>query len=420
MLKWMLYFAVAVLVSLFYFSFSFTFLPESLNTKIFLTGIGLLCFVYHMLMHRHLQINRKFLGLILIVLGFSLCCYIAVDYNYTSDYSYATYFISFAVWLFAAYAVCSAIFLVHRQLNMRLLVFYLAAVCTAQCFLALYIDANEGFRALVNTYIYQEQDFLLRVQRLYGIGASLDNAGVRFSIVLIMIAALVMEDPTVRASTLQISVLLMAFFVIFIIGNMISRTTSLGGMLGFGYMLFRSGIFQVIIKAKSVKFNLIFTLLLALAILISMYFYYTDAVFHNQIRFAFEGFFNWVERGVWRTDSTDKLNNTMWIWPTTLKTWIIGNGLFDNWVYGTDIGYCRFILYCGLVGFTVFAFFFIYNAWIAARLFPRYRRMFLLFCCLTFLVWIKVSTDIFIIYALLFATVIHRQQFGLTVKNNGI
>lgn len=44
----------------------------------------------------------------------------------------------------------------------------------------------------------------------------------------------------------------------------------------------------------------------------------------------------------------------MWIWPENLKGWLIGTGLFANFVYSTDIGYCRFILYCGLIGFGTF------------------------------------------------------------------
>ena len=45
------------------------------------------------------------------------------------------------------------------------------------------------------------------------------------------------------------------------------------------------------------------------------------------MRFAFEGFFNWVEKGEWSTSSTEKLNREMWIWPNDQRTWLIGSGL---------------------------------------------------------------------------------------------
>lgn len=92
----------------------------------------------------------------------------------------------------------------------------------------------------------------------------------------------------------------------------------------------------------------------------------------------------------------------MWVWPTDTKSWIIGTGLFDGWVYSTDIGYCRFILYCGVIGFGVFALFFIYNALIFAQRYREYNTLFLALLLLTFIIWIKVATDIFIIYALLY------------------
>lgn len=80
-----------------------------------------------------------------------------------------------------------------------------------------------------------------------------------------------------------------------------------------------------------------------------------------------------METGELRTDSTDKLNTMMWVWPEDVKSWIIGTGLFANFVYSTDIGYCRFILYCGLIGFGTFVLFFVYNACVFAWKFPSFR-----------------------------------------------
>ena len=92
----------------------------------------------------------------------------------------------------------------------------------------------------------------------------------------------------------------------------------------------------------------------------------------------------------------------MWVWPKDTRSWIIGTGLFDDWVYGTDIGYCRFTLYCGLVGMVLFSIFFIYNG-IAINFSLKHVGLLSLFLiALTFIIWLKVSTDIFFIYALLF------------------
>jgi hypothetical protein len=76
--------------------------------------------------------------------------------------------------------------------------------------------------------------------------------------------------------------------------------------------------------------------------------------------------------------------------------------LFEDWIFGTDIGYCRFILYCGLPGFIVFALFFVYHSVVFSSMYPAYRDIFLVLLALSFIIWIKVSTDVFLIYALFY------------------
>ena len=396
------YLMIGVVVSLFYFSFGLTFLPPSINTKMLLAVIGLPTAVFHAILRGSMKIDRALLGAIGFVALFSLVCFVAVDYNHTTDVSYATYFVSFAVWLFSAYTVCSLIRWVHGEINLTILTCYLAGVCFAQCVFALLIDSIPLFELFVNRYIDQGQDFLLKVDRLYGIGASLDNAGVRFSLVLIMMAGVLSKEKSLYGNQGIIITLLLAFFGIVIIGNMMSRTTSTGAGLALVLFTWNTGILKPVIRPDFFKFHLIFWLMLIVAVVLTSYFYQSDPIFHHQIRFAFEGFFNWIEIGEWRTYSTDKLSANMWIWPTDMDKWMIGTGLFDNWIYGTDIGYCRFILYCGISGFSVFALFFIYNAVVFARRYKRYQDVFFVFFIMTFVIWLKVSTDIFIIYALLY------------------
>jgi hypothetical protein len=396
------YFLVGFIFSLFYFSFGFTFLPESINTKVILALLGLLLSSYHAIQNKIVRINRSLIKATGIALLFSLICFIAVDYNYTADLSYATYLVSFGVWIFSAYTVCTIVRMVHGDINVTLITCYLAGVCFFQCVLALLIDAFPVFQLLVDAYVNQGQTFLLVVHRLYGIGASLDNAGVRFSIVLIMMAAVISKDYDLLSSPLKLSLLIGAFFTIIIVGNIISRTTLVGALLAVLYLLWNTGTLRLVITTDFFRFHVVFGTMMFVAIVLTVYFFKTDQIFQEKIRFAFEGFFNYAETGEWRTNSTDKLNKYMWVWPEDTKTWLIGTGLFDNWIYGTDIGYCRFILYCGLPGFSIFAFFFVFHASVFAHKYRQYRDMFFLFVMLSFIVWIKVSTDIFLIYALFY------------------
>ncbi|GHE39792.1 hypothetical protein [Sphingobacterium griseoflavum] len=402
MFKLLQYLFLTILVSFYYFPIGLSILPSSLNTKNVLALAGIVLLLYSSMRSKRYAISLDLIGAIGLAVFFSMVCLYATDVNHTVDYAYANYYISFAVWLFGAYAVCTAIRLVHGEANFKLITLYLTAVCFGQCVSAILIDRIPSFQILVDTYVSQGQEFFEEVDRLYGIGAALDTAGVRFSLVLVMLSALLVQDAAIRKHAGKVTLLLLAFFTITLIGNMMARTTILGFAMALAYLGIATGVWRMVIQQRFFTFFLIFLLILVLGISISVYLYQTDEAFHDNMRFAFEGFFNWVEKGEWRTDSTDKLNREMWVWPTDTKTWIIGSGLFDNFVYSTDIGYCRFILYCGLTGFSVFALFFVYNSYVFAQRNQRYALMFFFFLAITFVIWVKVATDIFVIYALFY------------------
>ena len=52
---------------------------------------------------------------------------------------------------------------------------------------------------------------------------------------------------------------------------------------------------------------------------------------------------------------------------------------------------------------TLFSIYFIYNGIHFSRYYPRYKYIFLLLIAVTFIIWIKVATDIFQLYALFYA-----------------
>ncbi|MCL7988416.1 hypothetical protein M8998_10740 [Sphingobacterium sp. lm-10] len=364
--------------------------------------LGVFMMIFNTIRNERLTMTSGIVGSIAFSFLFSLVCFIAADINSTNDYAYASYIVSMSLWLLGAYGLCALYRVLHGEVSFRVVTFYLAAVCAGQCIIALMIDNIPSVQLFVDSFVVQGQEFFEDVDRLYGIGAALDPAGVRFSVVLILIAAVLNHDIDTRKNNFYILFLLLTFFIITVVGNIISRTTILGLACAGLYFMLSSGVFRTLITQDAIKLATLFALFLTFAVVISVYLYETNEAFYKYIRFAFEGFFNFVEKGEWRTDSTDKLNREMWIWPTDFKTWIIGSGLFDNFVYNTDIGYCRFILYCGLIGFGIFAAFFVYLPMYFARANPQYTFMFLLLMALSFMIWVKVATDIFQFYALFF------------------
>lgn len=395
-----------ILCSSFLFPFGFTFLHSGINTKIVMAGVGL--FLTFRDMKRSLDMPVYLWELCVMSGLFSCAGLFSVFYNETSDYAYATYIISMLVWLSAAYTFVLSVTRIHGYVSFRLIVNYLIGVCVLQCMLALGIEYSLPFKSLVDTYILQvaaDTDFLNDVDRLYGIGAALDPAGVRFAVVLVLIAAVLNID--VNLSSCAIALYVFAFLIIIAVGNLISRTTTVGAVLAVSSLVYSSGVFNLHIKHRGLVVWGILIVGSILLFTIGYYFYVNMGDVRELLRYGFEGFFNWVEKGEWTTSSTEKLN-MMWVYPDSLKTWVIGDGLFadpfSNAHYmHTDIGYLRFIFYCGIVGLLLFSCFFIYTTRILTKLFPIYRTTFFLLLLLGFLVWVKVSTDLFQFYALFLA-----------------
>lgn len=392
---------LGVVMSFFFYPISFTFLPSSLNTKMMLAVLGAIMFVYTSLKSHTVLLSRDTLYAAIIAVVFSVVCYFSTVINNTNDSSYTSYVVSFFVWFFAAYSVCELLRSHYGVVSLRIITMYLTWVAVAQCILSQMIDNIPSFQILVDS-IVSGNSHVRELDRLYGIGASLDTAGVRFSVTLLLLSFFIVKAGESSESVGELWGYYFSFIVITVLGNMISRTTSVGSIIGLGYiLLYAVGNMSQEVKANQLKSVAIILIMLGVLIPLGVYLYNTNANVHSNLRFAFEGFFNWIEYGEWRTDSTDKLNAVMWVWPKDVRTWIIGSGLFDGWVYSTDIGYCRFILYCGIVGFSIFSFFFAYNAYAFSQKFDNVVLLAFLLLCLTFVIWLKVSTDIFLIYALL-------------------
>lgn len=411
MFKYIIIVFIGILTSSYFFPFEFTILPGA-NTKMIMAGVSLLVLGVQIAQKKDAAISKDFFLLSALAGLVSLSGLVAVVYNDTNDYSYVTYIMSMWVWLGGAYLVVNCMRWLHKEVSVKLLVHYLIGVCVAQCLLALLIDMNPSFKYFVNTYVagldYVQFDRLNQGGRLYGIGAALDVAGLRFSTVLIMICYFCMKEEG-RMDNKKIVLYLTAFCVIAVVGNMISRTTIMGVGLSLGYWIY------VGFKGKKCKREWMWIIAIGGgALLISTYLYHANDTFKENIRFAFEGFFSLWEKGEWSVSSNDRLMN-MFVFPDSLKTWLIGDGYMLNpydmnpnyvgpnyhgFYKETDVGYLRFIFYFGMIGLCFFILFFTYATQICIRRFKVHYTLFLLILSVNFIGWVKVSTDIFLVFAL--------------------
>lgn len=398
--KWIQVFILGWIVTFYLFPFFPTYYPVY-NTKQFLALIGPAILGFKLLVIRDFTIDIGLLRALMIAGLYSVVNLVATDYNGYSDYSYANYFSSALVWLFGAYTVVECIRMVHGTVNFRLITFYLAGVSAIECLLAIGVDHNATIKYIVDSIAYVDHEFIRETGRLYAIGVMLDPSGVRFAVVLMMIAATLSREEKVQQSTWQTTWLLLAFAIIVGIGNMISRTTVTGAALAVMMLGLSGEGYRFIIRKESFKLYSMLIIILAIAVPIMVYLYNTDDYFYYKIRYGFEGFFSLFEKGEWHTDSNDVLA-TMWRWPETTEAWLIGYGEFGNFRFGTDIGYCRFILYSGLIGFSVFSMLFIHSGWYFIKRYPKQKFFWFLLTCMTFIIWIKVSTDLFTFWAVFY------------------
>ena len=401
------------IASMFYFPFELRALPLGMNTKKIMAAAALVLLLFKFAKEHELKTDKSFLYISILAGLVSFCGMFSVTYNSTEDYAYATYITSCWVWWGAAYTICQVIKWIHGKVTGWHIMSYLTAVCVFQCIIALMIDRNRAVKHFINSIVFQE-DLLYpgHIRRLYGIGAALDVAGIRFSAVLIMIIFFLANAHSPKRWYTYV-ICLSAFVFIAVIGNMVARTTLVGLLLSIVYLVYSSwnkkentGLNYRKIWGWLGGFSL-------LAIPICIWYYQHNAAFHDDLRFAFEGFFSWAEHGTFSYSSNDTLRD-MYVWPDNAKTWIIGDGYFDNpygndpyytgdivsgYYKGTDVGYLRFIYYFGVVGLLMFSFYFIEVGRTCMRHFPKWKVMFLFLLLLHFAVWAKVSTDLFLAFA---------------------
>ena len=433
MIQYFLIICTVVVTSLYYFPFELVALP-GINTKMAMAVVGILVSIYRLTMNRDTVIPKNVFMVSLLAGMVSLVGIFAVTYNNTMDYAYASYLISMWVWLSAALVVCTLIEKVHGRLNVPLLCHYLITVSVAQCLLALWIDFDPEVKNLVDTYISQAQTFLNEVKRLYGIGAALDVAGTRFSACIILITVLIQKNKE-NLSQKQLYFYIGAYVIIAVVGNMIARTTSVGIIIGLMYLCYVLKPWKQFAMKNSMGIWKNIFLISILVIPLCSYLYFSNEQFHKLFRFAFEGFFNYVEYGEWETASTGKLR-AMYVFPDNLKTWIIGDGYFSNphfsdpnyvgnstklgYYMGTDVGYLRFIFYFGTIGLLAFSALMIYSAQTCMRNLPHYKAMFALLLLSNFVIWLKVSTDIFLVFALFICVTNLQEEDKISIITEGL
>lgn len=406
---------VAVMSS-YFFPYVLTAFPVA-NSKMVLAAIGIVIYAVRIFKRQDDRgVDRAFVNLSLWALAVSLTAWIATVVNNTHDYTFATYIVSMWVWIGGAYVAVNYIRAVHGKISVELVSNYLLAVCVGQCALAMIFDIYPPASAWqMRTFTGEAFMGATDEERLSGIGCALDVAGLRFAAVLVLTAFMAVRAAMSGRQWLLMTYLL-SMSVVTIVGNMMSRTTVVGTAVGIAYM---AGVVFWGRRASGKRRLVVsFTILAATIVVASTALYNSNENFRENVRFGFEGFFSLVEKGHWETNSNNILKN-MVVWPDNVKTWIIGDGYIENpldkrlasydpyyigpefhgYYMQTDIGYCRYIFYFGIIGLAIFCIYFWKVSNILVNRFPQYKWMFYLVLAINFIGWCKVSSDIFMVFA---------------------
>lgn len=415
MKKTFLILLTACACSLFVFPITFTFFQIG-NTKIYLAICGLVLYLLKGARSQRLEPSQAMVSVSLAALAVSIVCVISLAYNETSDTTYALYIVQMLTWIGAAYFVTECIHYIHGNVTVERIGLYLTIVCAVQCMLALVNQYVPSFRVLVDSYVEQGQADLQDIGRMYGIGASLDVAGSRFSCAQILVTYILVKGVYQDRNFLYLLLLTFSFLFIAIVGAMVARTTIVGTIIAFVYFFYsqRKGV-----NNASFKIFCAFAVLLAASLPFLVYKYNTSYDFRDLVRFGFEPFFALIEKGSpLDTGSSQDLLKMWTILPKNLKTWIIGDGYMLNpmmvnpyyidteniqkWGFymGVDAGYLRFIYYMGMVGLCTFMYFFICSMRKCQSKYSLDKAVFLLLLFFNFVLWIKTSTDIFGVFAM--------------------
>lgn len=388
------------------------------NTKLMMAVFGIPAFLVNAAKKGISRANNNLILLILFATLVSFTSWIAIIVNSTNDITYVSYVVSMFVWLGGAYTLVLYLDYVHGCVDVETVCKYLIVVGAIQCLLAIIIDTYpsvERFFLRVNLLKQGHVNYARKADRLFGIGCYYDTGGIRLASILV-IGSYLLKTIIDSSKKWIIILYIAALFVIEIFGSMISRTTTIGFMLGGLYILYRSGIFSLSINKDYIPTMKWLMGSVVVASLVIGAYYVSNDQFRKNFRFGFEGFVSLVEEGEWNVSSNDRLM-TMYRWPDSLHTWVIGDGYIDStdndpyytgvrykgYYKATDVGYLRFIYYGGILMLCSFIGFFIWVAHTCSSYFPRYKMMFWLLFILQMAIWLKVASDIFCVSAIFIA-----------------
>lgn len=342
---------------------SFKFIP--IGTRAIFGLLGLIWFLARLLQDKfELKVDKYFAKFLTFLSSIGLISIISISFNGTTDTEFAKYVISIIFLIFSSYFVISIL----EKLNYKLCFKSISEIIVNVVFI-------QSFMALFMFFLPELQDFLMGIQRfsdlaeeqvdvykayrVIGFGTMFFDAGIISGYALILIG---IKIRIYKYTSQQLFFLSLKFLAITTVGLAMARTTMIGAIIALT-IIFIPRNYKLTISLVKNRFFILFYIAIIPTILISIVFFsYPDLFLSLEpvLDFAFEMFINYADKGSLETDSSNVLK-TLFIIPTDIKTYIIGDGYFSDpngngYYMHTDIGYLRLIYYFGIGGLSIFLF----------------------------------------------------------------
>jgi hypothetical protein len=401
-----------VILFFYIYSIQFKAIPFGLGTRVLMGFIGFVMFLVEITTSKKdLAFSKQFFRIYLALFFISFFSFFSLLYNGTTDVDFLfKYQFSIITIIFASNFITKLIFLKQTPINkVPLIMTLFINVVLIQIVISLLMFTYSPIRDFLNgIQVVSDRELELFEEtlefRLVGFGSKFFGSGIINGFALIVIGSVIKFKNNAKLNVLKYS---FSFLFIFVCGMMMARTTIVGGLLGLGIVFWpskRISFNQIKIKIKF----LAYLILIPVVLVFFIFYFFPNAKnsLEGVFNFGFEMFINYFESDSLESASTNQMKE-MYIWPTSLKTYLIGDGLFSDaitggYYMGTDIGILRLIYYFGIFGLLAYIYLQFQIAYGAYLRNYRYRKMFLIIFLYCLVLNYKGFTDLVFLNILFF------------------
>lgn len=403
------YYFLHIILFFYVYSVQFVVIPFGIGTRVFMGIFGFFIFLQEILITKKCTFSKYYLRIYFALFLISIFSFFSLLYNGTNQTDFLfKYQVSIVTIIFASYFVTKLVsYKKTNEDDIPLMMKLFINVVVLQIIIALIMFAFLPFRDFLNN-IQIASDHELKVIeetlefRLVGFGSKFFGSGVINGFALILIGSIV----KLQSASINVFKYSITFLFIFVFGMMMARTTLVGALLAFAIIFYpqKGSINQIKINLKF----FLYLIFIPIAIVLFIFYFFPSAKESLELafNFGFEIFVNYFESDSLESASTNQMKE-MYIWPTSVKTYLIGDGMFADPMTGgyymaTDIGILRLIYYFGIFGLLSYLIFQFQIAYCASLRNYRYKKMFFVIFLYCIILNYKGFTDLFFLNILFF------------------